>query len=70
VKIEDILTYRQQDLKVNDFGKQEVVAEWSDGIPQIVIRYDTPGLITYLPFWIGEYYGCLDFVINAISLDR
>jgi hypothetical protein len=35
------------------------------------VRYDLPGLITSLGFYIGtEINDCLDLVINAIALDR
>jgi hypothetical protein len=47
-----------------------VVVEWEDYTPAIAIRYDLPGLITCLGFCIGKKVDVLDFVINAISLDR
>jgi hypothetical protein len=55
---------------VNKTGKVELVAKWEDDIPAIAIRYDTPGLITSLGFHIGSNQTCINFVINAISLDR
>jgi hypothetical protein len=47
------------------------VAEWEDGVPMAAVRYDLPGLITSLGFYIGtNEVDCMDLIINAIALDR